>query len=112
MPAEMWDNFSEDEQGMGISVDICNKTLRGTACGEKWKMAVVCQIYTNKGKAREHNDYTRMSLLQVVGEFFCSILASRLSLMNDNDKVLSRLQGRFAPKEATVHNIFCNQKQP
>ena len=58
IPAEMWKGLSENEQGMGVLVDAFNKIWRGKAYGEEWKMAVVCPICKNKGKAREPTNYT------------------------------------------------------
>jgi hypothetical protein len=35
---------------MEILMDIFNKTVRGMAYLQEWKMGVVCPIYENKGK--------------------------------------------------------------
>jgi hypothetical protein len=46
---EYWQRCgNENEQGMGILVDVFNRISRGKAYGEEWKMAVVCPIYKIK----------------------------------------------------------------
>jgi len=47
-----------------------NKISREKVYCKESKMAVVCPIYKNKGKAREPSNYTAVSLLRAVGKFF------------------------------------------
>jgi hypothetical protein len=69
----MWKSFNENEEGMGILVDIFSRISRGKAHGEEWKLAVVCPIYKNKGNVREPSNYIGVSLLRAVGVFFSPV---------------------------------------
>jgi hypothetical protein len=66
----MWKSFNENEQVMGILVDIFIRISTGKAYGEEWKMAVVCPIYKNEVKVRGPSNYFAVSSLRAVGIFF------------------------------------------
>ena len=78
IPAETWKKFSKNKKGMRTLMDKFNKTLEVKTYCNAWTKATVSAVHKNRGKVGEPKNY-RVSLLLVVGKFFPSILATRMS---------------------------------
>jgi hypothetical protein len=108
IPAETRKKFSKNKKGMGILMDKFNKTLEVKTYCNAWTKATVCAVCKNKGKIGEPKNY-RVSLLSIVGTFFPSILATRISGCLVNSKTLLRFQAGFVKKLKDDHRQhFCN----
>lgn len=94
---------------MGILMDKFNNTLEVKTYCNAWTKATVCAVHKNKGKLEEPKNY-RVSLLLVAGEFFTSIVVTRMSGCLVNIKPMLTFQAEFVTKLKDDHRQhFCNQ---
>jgi hypothetical protein len=67
--AEMWRNFVIKKGGNETLTNMFNKT-KNKKYHKEWQLAILSQIYKNKGKSGDCTKYRGTSLLLVMGKIF------------------------------------------
>ena len=85
----------DDSVGMSLNI-ISENILLTSLYPEKWKLAIVIQIF-KKGDKQSTNNYRPISLLHICGKMFEKIIFNNLyPYLNDNN-LITKNQSGFRP---------------
>ena len=71
-----------------------------------WASGLIKPIYKNKGDEKDVDNYRAITLVRCFGKLFTSLLNSRLTVMLEENNVLSEAQAGFRADHSTIDHIF------
>ncbi|GFR80696.1 RNA-directed DNA polymerase from mobile element jockey [Elysia marginata] len=89
-------------------VTLFNSVFQSGIYPDEWTKSSIFALH-KKGNVEDVNNYSGISLLNVLGKIFSHVLNSRLKLWTDANKLIPEAQGGFRSAYSTVDNIFVLQ---
>ena len=88
-----------------LLVELFNFVFDSGNFPSEWFSVIVIPLF-NKGSRDDVNNYRGISLLNVLGKIFTSILNARLNRWSESMNIVSDCQAGFRKGHSTVDNIF------
>jgi len=72
----------------------------------EWKEGIIIPIYKGSGSRKSTDNYRGITILNIVGKIYCSILQNRLMLYCEQKSIIVEEQGGFRPKRGCRDQIY------